>query len=493
MAKGVAVKPSPEGAGGGWPMGMSLKDWKRYFTAMPGLDALVGRVSASSRKPVFMVGSGLSLPEKRGDPGVSGTAGMIDLIRSRLSDEQTALDALNLRLDQVAKADASVYGTAFELLNTWRGQDAVNEVVSDAVLGARLPGATQSGDPRVLEEDLGGWALNRGTRALGSLLARHRESYPDPVVLTTNFDPLISIAINRANGRSHPIFLNGDHPLPSMAELRSDETPVMHLHGYWRGVDTQHTWLELTASRPQLGASLGRLLNNRLVVVVGYEGWDDAFMRAVTLLLADSVAQPDIVWAVYDDDPGTLFDRHAALMDHFEAWRDRPRFKLYAGIDGNEFFQRLLDRANGSSGPADRTPGPLAPTLGERLLESAALFDRFVRECGAERKVPGDRLARLLTQLVDLKEALRALSDAELETWPSTEFVVLVRAPRNRAERQMTQLQQALIRNADPDVKLRQLVATLTRIRDLIRVRVPAAAAAQPARSGSPRSSPLVP
>lgn len=473
-------------------MGMSLQEWKRYFTDMPGLDALVGRVSTSGRKPVFMVGSGLSLPEKQGGPGVPGAAGMINLIRSRVSDDQAALDALNRRLDQVAKEDASVYGAAFELLSTWRGQDAVNKVVSDAVLRARLPGKRQSKDPRVLEEDLEGWALNRGTRALGSLLAGHRESYPEPAVLTTNFDPLISIAISRANGRSHPIFLNGDRPLPSMAELKSDETPVMHLHGYWRGVDTQHTWVELTASRPQLGASLARLLDNRLVVVVGYEGWDDAFMRAVALLLADPVAQPDIVWAVYDDDPGKLFDRHAALMDHFEAWRDRPRFKLYAGINGNEFFQRLLDRANGSTGPADPTPGPSAPTLADRLLKSAALFDGFVRECGAERKVPGDHRARLLTQLVDLKEALRPLSDAELETWPSTEFVVLVRAPRNRAGEQMTQLQQALSRNEDPDAKLRQLVATLTRVRDLIRVRVPAAAA-QPARSGNPRSSPPVP
>jgi len=332
---------------------MSLQEWKRYFTDMPGLDALVGRVSTSGRKPVFMVGSGLSLPEEQGGPGVPGAAGMIDLIRSRLSDDQAALDALNRRLDQVAKEDASVYGAAFELLNAWRGQDAVNKVVSDAVLGARLPGARQSEDPRMLEEDLEGWTLNRGTRALGSLLAGHRESYPEPAVLTTNFDPLVSIAINRANGHSHPIFLNGDHPLPPMARLMSDETPVMHLHGYWRGVDTQHTWMELTASRPQLGASLARLLYNRLVVVVGYEGWDDAFMRAVALLLADPVAQPDIVWAVYDDDPGKLFDRHAALMDHFEEWRDRPRFKLYAGINGNEFFQRLLDRANGSPGPTD--------------------------------------------------------------------------------------------------------------------------------------------
>ena len=51
--------------------------------------------------------------------------------------------------------------------------------------------------------------------------------------------------------------------------------------------------MELTAARPQLGASLARLLNERLVVVVGYEGWDDAFMRAVSSLLTDPGARPE--------------------------------------------------------------------------------------------------------------------------------------------------------------------------------------------------------
>lgn len=459
-------------------MRMSLQEWKRYFTGMPGLAALVERVSTSGRKPVFMVGSGLSLPEEPGGPGVPGTAGMIDLIRSRLGDTHAALDALNRCLDQVAKEEASVYGVAFDFLNSWRGQDAVNKVVYEAVLAARLPGAGQSDDARELEEDLGGWALNRGTSALGSLLARHRESYPEAAVLTTNFDPLISIAINRAHGRSHPIFLNGDRPLPSMAELKSDETPVMHLHGYWRGVDTQHTWMELTASRPQLGASLARLLDKRLVVVVGYEGWDDAFMRAVASLLADPVAQPDIVWAVYDDDPGKLFARHAALMDHFEAWRDRPRFKLYAGINGNEFFQRLLERANGSTGQAGPAPGPPATTLAGRLLESAALFDGFAEECAAGRRVPGDPRARLLAQLADLKGALGPLSDANLDTLQDTEFAVLARDLRELALNQMDGLRLALlVRHELPDAELRRLVATLTRIRNLIRSRVPAPAA----------------
>jgi hypothetical protein len=451
-------------------------EWNRYFRGRSRLDALVARASAANRKPIFMIGSGLSLPEEPGGPGVPGTAYMVELVRKQVSDDQAALDDLSRHLERAEQDNASVYGAAFAFLRDWRGPDAANQVILDAVRMARLPEARQSDDAQALESDLEGWALTRGTSALGFLLAGHRQSYPGPV-LTTNFDPLLSVAISRAHGHPRRAILDGDGRLPSAAELGPDVTPVIHLHGYWWGSDTHHTGMELSASRPQLGASLARLLNDRLVVVVGYGGWDDAFMQAVSSLLDDTGARPDIAWALYDDDPGMIFTRHAPLLDRFERWRFRSRFTLYVGIDANRFFQKLLDRAIGSIGPVDPDGRLSAPPLADRLHESASLFDGFVRECAAERRVPGDRRARLLAQLVDLRQALQPLSDAELETWHDTEFVVLIRAPRNRAREQMARLRQALSRGEDSRAELRQLVATLTRVRDLIRAWVPATAA----------------
>jgi SIR2-like domain len=466
---------------------MDLSQWKKYFSGRPGLDALVARTSAPGVAPIFMVGSGLSLPAKPGDPGVPGAQGMIDLVRERVRDDQAALDDLKRSLARPEGEGVSAYGAAFEFLGDWRGPDAVNTVIRNAVLMARLSGARQSDDPAVLEQDVEGWALRPGTRALGFLLSGYPQSYPGPV-LTTNFDPLLSVAINRAHGRPRRAIVDGDGRLPSRAELEPNEMSVIHLHGYWRGSDTHHTGMELTAPRPQLGASLARLLNQRLVVVVGYAGWDDAFMRALSSLLDDTGARPDIAWALYEDEPGKIFDRYGPLMDHFDRWRSRSRFTLYKGIDANEFFQRLLDRAIGSRGPVDPMDGPPAPALADRLHRTAALFDGFMKECAGERKVPGDSRARLLAQLVDLREALRPLGDAELKAWPDTGFAVEVRAPRNRAGELITRVQQALSRREDPGAELSQLVAALTGIRDLIRDRMPAAAA-QPARSGSPRPS----
>jgi hypothetical protein len=74
-------------------------------------------------------------------------------------------------------------------------------------------------------------------------------------------------------------------------------------------------------------------------------------------------------------------------------------------------------------------------------------------------------------------DARDALIDAERETWPDKEFVVLARTPRKRALEQIARLRQALNKNEDPSAIVRRLVATLNRIRDLIRARVPAAAA----------------
>ena len=332
---------------------MELRDWKRFFNDLPRLDDLIERVSAAEPTPVFMVGSGLSLPEEIAGPGVPGAEGMVELVRQRVSDDNLGLSELDRRLDQAAKDGTSVYGAAFEFLQRRRGQDAVNKLVRAAVLRARVQGALRLDDPAELERDLAGWALSRGTRALGVLLAGFPQRYPGPV-LTTNFDPLLWVAIRQAGGRPRRVILDGDGRLPSDAEADPDEPYVVYLHGYWRGSDTHHTGSELTASRPRLDSSLARLLDRRLVVVAGYGGWDDAFMKAVSSLLGDTGARPDIVWALYDDDPGVLFASHAALMDHFGQWRFRSRFTLFAGIDANDFFEQLLDKVLAPA-PSGRT------------------------------------------------------------------------------------------------------------------------------------------
>jgi TIR domain/SIR2-like domain len=333
---------------------MQLRDWKRFFNDLPRLDDLIERVSVAEPTPVFMVGAGLSSAEEIAGPGVPSTEGMVELVRHQISSDILGLGELDRRLREAEEDGTPAYSAAFEFLQRRRGQDAVNGLVRAAVLQARVQGARRLDDPAELERDLDGWALSRGTRALGVLLTEFPQIYPGPV-LTTNFDPLLCVAIRKAGGRPRRVIFDEDGRLPSGAEADADEVQVVYLHGYWRGSDTHHTGTELTASRPRLDASLARLLDRRLVVVAGYGGWDDAFMKAVSSLLEDADARPDIVWALHDDNPGMLFDNHAALMDHFDQWRVRSRFTLFAGIDANDFFEQLLDGALATAGLTAKT------------------------------------------------------------------------------------------------------------------------------------------
>lgn len=340
---------------------MDLTPWKRHLDHLPGLDVLAKRLERASPRPVFMVGSALSLPESPGAPGVPSAAGMIELIGRRVEAEGLSLDEFWEKVN--ASEGAERYGSAFEYLRWYLGPNLPNEVVRAAVLQARNPGAPTFPREKAYEHDPAGWAVSRGTRALGELLARFRDRYPGPV-LTTNFDPLLLVAVRLANGTPRPVVLDSDGRLPSEAEAEEGECQLIHLHGYWHGTDTRHTELELTAPRPQLLAELRRLLDGRPIVVVGYGGWKDAFMTALGDLLEDDHARPDVLWTLQHRGFGKLLDNHAVFLESIGGWLGRGRFQLFAGIDCHALFARLLADEEGRPAPADAAATPVpAPTL----------------------------------------------------------------------------------------------------------------------------------
>jgi hypothetical protein len=74
-------------------------------------------------------------------------------------------------------------------------------------------------------------------------------------VLTTNFDPLIEVAIRAAGGSCYSTRLDDDQPLN---QTMGDGVHVVHLHGYWHGSDTLHRQSQLGRDRLQLRDSLRR-------------------------------------------------------------------------------------------------------------------------------------------------------------------------------------------------------------------------------------------
>lgn len=231
-------------------------------------EALLQRLSTGLRKRpqevVFLVGAPLSAPTKDGTPGVPGVDGIINLIRAEFENdasEEVLFDK------EIEKADARRYQAAFTFLQGRRGQATANEIVRKAVLAARIPGSLSfSVDLKnqfaveqacqTLDFDNPGWKLNPGIENLGKLAT----NYPDlfgKVVLTTNFDPLIEVSIQRAGGPYYRTSLSSDG---NLTQTQASGCHVIHLHGFWHGTDTLHTPQQLRQQRPRLKDSLRALL-----------------------------------------------------------------------------------------------------------------------------------------------------------------------------------------------------------------------------------------
>lgn len=242
---------------------------------------LLDRLLVRPHDLVFLVGSAVTAPVRVGEPGVARVDGVIDLIRGEYR-RQSELQRFEAAL---ASEPDNRYQTAFRFLLKTRDQDVANTVIRRAVLLSRKPSPRFPEVPlepherlcRELEDDLEGWHLPPAAEALGRVLATI-PPVARPVVLTSNFDPLVAIGIRRAGGRAYTTALQGDG---SLAGFDGQGCLVVHFHGDWFRTDTLHTPAQLGQDRPKLGSSLAHLISGRTLVVLGYSGWDDVFTRSL--------------------------------------------------------------------------------------------------------------------------------------------------------------------------------------------------------------------
>ncbi len=357
---------------------------------------LLDRLTAQPEDMVFLVGSAVTAPGRTGEPGVPRVEGVIDEIR-RLYTRPEAL----ARLEQaLAAAPQQRYQAAFRHLQRTRGQDLANAIIRRCVLQARVAsskyplvhqdiaeGASEL--CRSLEQDLEGWHLPPGVEALGQLLAGSPAG-ARPVVLTSNFDPLVTVSVHRAGGRAFTTALHSDG---GFAAIDGQGTLIVHFHGDWFRSDTLHTPAQLGQDRPRLAASLAQLLGARTLVVLGYGGWDDIFTRSLVQVIRGELAPVDVLWTFYGADPARLAEDHAGLLAKLAPGIERARVLLYKGIDAHAFLPRLA-RALGLAGPARPTtpvadppadtsgPLPATPELGspaDSILGQAVPGDSTTR------------------------------------------------------------------------------------------------------------------
>lgn len=312
-------------------------------------ERLASAVAGTTRPVALLVGSPLSLHGTIGVPAVSEM-----LVLAREEVEARDKRALLIYDDEIkSKTGGTAYQAAMEWLATTFGQDAPNNVIRKAVLRARKAGAPplDSGDGKPQD-----WHLPPGMLGLGKLVESGAIKGP---VLTTNFDPLISLAIQKAGGQCTRRVLVADGSFGSDVEGAEDICQVVHLHGFWRNSDTMHTTSQLTQSRKMLGKSLQHLLKDHTLVVVAYSGWDDAFTAALADLINDEQARLDVIWCFYGNDAGAVQTQYATLLKSVEQAIAMHRFRAFGGIDCHQIFDDLLTYLR----PQPIVAGPAATNL----------------------------------------------------------------------------------------------------------------------------------
>lgn len=300
---------------------------------------LKGLRSESDRKVVFIVGSGLS------NDLMPTTLQMTGFFRSvipseglaRFDESMATINGTGLGYQNAASLVKRMAGD-IKLARTIRRcvLDCITDI--DETQKKHLVDFGEDCNQFELSHD---WPVSTPHSRLADYIASLPASQHGPII-TTNFDPLLEIALRSAGvpARAVPIPLDN---APTKDQLyNGTELPVLHIHGYWTSDTTLSTIGQLTRERPTLANLLDDVLQNVDIVVIGYGGWLDAFMRfLVARINTLHVKNSQILWSTHDSDPLRL-KQHESLSK----LEGVPAVHFYLGVEAGS----ALADANTSSG-----------------------------------------------------------------------------------------------------------------------------------------------
>jgi SIR2-like domain len=188
-----------------------------------------------------------------------------------------------------------------------------------------------------VEEILGVWSIPAGLASFGKLAAQFGRRFGE-TVLTTNFDPLIGVAIRQAGGHYFRVCVTTDGDIRASG---GSVSRVVHLHGYFHNSETLHTQSHLSMRRPHLEDSLKMLLLNKTIVVMGYGGWDDSLMRALSDIAAEPKCGTRIIWCFYERDERAIQRNCRHILGTLSAAYASGRLTLIKGFNVNQHLPEL--------------------------------------------------------------------------------------------------------------------------------------------------------
>jgi hypothetical protein len=310
------------------------------FYSVEDLASRLGHIRRNGNRYAFCVGAGLTAPL------IPGTKESLLWMAAELDSKE---DKEAFSAATAGKTGGEAYQAGADVLIGRRGQSALNAAVRSMILmNAYRPAierAEESGEAEEFDEgycaraeaDIAGWKLPDAVRRLADLLL-DGDRGTGGLVVTTNFDPLIQIAVRAAGGAAVTEIFDADGGLGNVDP--GDAVIVAHLHGFWQRNDTLHTPVQLTSTRDALQGSLEDLLRERTMLVTGYGGWDDVFTGAlVEAVRRHRAGDLDVLWTFLGDNQDHLQVRHRGL---FEAVGSVPgRITFFGGIDCEGLFELM--------------------------------------------------------------------------------------------------------------------------------------------------------
>lgn len=342
---------------------------------------------ATERPLIFVLGDGIARDRAGGVWSVSD-------ILTRLKAE------LSLKPNDVDEPVGDTYGRAIAKLKAKGGGRAVANLFRQAVLAANI-GADESlrnsaakGNPEAcnrvqkLKDD---WHIPAGVQAVAeianSILSRRKQLQtpaPAPLIITTNFDPLLEIALERAGIKPDVCnLLNDDRPSGTDSDVG-----IWHVHGIWSNV-TMHTPRELRAVRPRVKNALSRRLRGADICVLGYGGWEDIVFNTLGELLREGCfgpnEAPEVMWAFFSQQEKDIFKSYNHVFELFSGPLASCQVAYYKGIDAHTDLPNVSRNFESSrdSSSDDDVAGPESSNSNSSTSNiDRPTFEDLLRMCG---------------------------------------------------------------------------------------------------------------
>ncbi|MEN4793518.1 SIR2 family protein [Pantoea allii] len=271
----------------------------------------------------FLFGSAISLPDT--GLGMPSVTEMVDLIRDYLA--ASGDDGLDEYIN--SKKDISAYQAAFTYLFGVGSQEDVKEILLTAVNRAK--------------DENDKWIIPKSINDFANLVSK--KSLNLKHILTTNFDPLIEVALEESGYDINMIELTEDLTFDSGRSHNNERINVIHLHGYYDG-DTMHTPDQLKSNRDECISCLKRILHNSKLYVVGYGGWDDIINQTLIEMITEKKQKYDVRWAYYSNNEREINTNNDDFFKKINAAQTRARFSAYKSVDCKNLFEDAYKSAH---------------------------------------------------------------------------------------------------------------------------------------------------